>query len=750
MERLPTTTVCPADGTLLKESATAKDNPLSTLNEKYEFIGETGRGGMAVIYKAKNRATGRLVAIKKMLAAALTDTAFMRFQQEAKAITSLRHPNIIMVHEFGVAEDGEPYMVMDFIEGSNLSELIKEKGSLSTDECMHRFIQLCDALQHAHSAGVLHRDLKPGNVMISSADGSFADARLVDFGIAKLMAKDGEEAEKLTMTGQLFGSPPYMSPEQCRGFKLDARTDIYSMGCVMYESLTGKVPLRGESILETIMMQVNDVPPKMKEACPEKEFSQDLENIIAKALAKEPNDRFQTMRELMVALMEAGSDIRSAQEEIAQTIAAKVPEKRFHVPISIYITMSCFFAAVCVFAGFWYEHTWTKTTNVMKSSHDDRTSLLEWMPREELSDDKLAALAQSDVLVTHLNLDDAVKLTDYGLKNLSRLTLLSSITLKDTNIGDRGLAILAKLPTLEKLDVTHTEVTDKGVEALLKAEKLNALTVNMTRVTDKGLETMSRMPHLRTAAIGYLPAVTTEGIKKLKDLNLRLLDLSGLPVTEDCLASFANMQSLKMLYLQDSTLSNATIGQIGRLNLQRLNISGTAVTSDGFKYLADLRNLKHLQAGALNLDDRGVSYLVNLPALNELNLDAAHITDVGAKDIAKIHSLRRLCLAGTQIGDKGVAELAKLPALESLDLQGTNVTDAGLNFLEKYPSLEYVCLSRCHNLSRTGVERLDQAINHTDENDKALAMADEHAATEKRPEVKRRVEIIFKSESKGW
>ncbi len=129
---------------------------------------------------------------------------------------------------------------------------------------MHRFIQLCDALQHAHAAGVLHRDLKPGNVMLSSADGTFADARLVDFGIAKLMAKEGEEAEKLTMTGQLFGSPPYMSPEQCRGFNLDARTDIYSMGCVMFEALTGRVPIRGQSVLETIMMQVSEPAPSMK------------------------------------------------------------------------------------------------------------------------------------------------------------------------------------------------------------------------------------------------------------------------------------------------------------------------------------------------------------------------------------------------------------------------------------------------------------------------------------------------------
>ncbi len=294
------TSVCPQDGTQIFE---AQEELLAA---KYEFITVTGSGGMSVVYKARRHEDGEIVAIKMMHSLLMNDQALKRFQQEAKAITSLRHPNIINVHDFGVSEHGQPYMVMDFIDGNTLADVIKEKGGLTLDESLHRFIQLCDALDHAHEVGVFHRDLKPSNIMISNRDGNFADARIVDFGIAKLLDKEdeGNDSSHLTRTGELFGSPLYMSPEQCRGSAVDARTDIYSMGCVMYETLTGRPPLKGASMVETFVLQMTEVPISMSEACPDKQFPEELEAVIAKALAKDPDDRFQTMTELEYALMQ--------------------------------------------------------------------------------------------------------------------------------------------------------------------------------------------------------------------------------------------------------------------------------------------------------------------------------------------------------------------------------------------------------------------------------------------------------------
>lgn len=750
MERLPTTNVCPADGTILKDSIPASDNPLSTLSDAYEFICEIGRGGMAVIYKAKNRKSGRVVAIKKMIASTLTETAFMRFQQEAKAITSLRHPNIIMVHEFGVAEDGEPFMVMDFIEGSNLGELIKEKGSLTVEESMHRFIQLCDALQHAHAAGVLHRDLKPGNVMLSSSDGSFADARLVDFGIAKLMAKEGEEAEKLTMTGQLFGSPPYMSPEQCRGFALDARTDIYSMGCVMFEALTGRVPIRGQSVLETIMMQVSESAPAMKEVCPEKDFPPILENIIAKALAKDPDDRYQTMRELMVALMEAGIEMR-APGTIQTTAIPTIPEKRFSVPLSVYTGVLCFVATAFALSG-WLIGVGNKhEVKSIEVTRQVATDLLLWAPRKDLTDQMLKSLVQPDLVINNLDLEGAENISDLGFAPISKIQLVERVSAKNTKLGDDGLAKIVQLPNLRSLELTGTQVTDKGVENLRKAKNLSSLSLNLTRVTDRGLSIIGQMNKLSTLAIGYLPAVTSSGLCQLKDLHLSTVDFSGLQITPSVMSMLAGKHSLKWIILQDSSLSDTSIKEIANMSrLQKLNINGTPVGDEGFAQLTKLNSLWQLQAGQTNVGDNGISHLLNLPRLRELNLNSTKITDEGVAKLSQIKTLRKLCLVGNQIGDQSLRSLSNLPYLQELDMDGTNITNDGLKWLKNYKSLTYICLSRCNHLSRTEVERIAEEITHREETDAARAESDMNSASQKRPEIGSRLQVDFNPPSSGW
>lgn len=741
MERLPTTNVCPADGTILRDSEPAADNPLSTLSETYEFIGETGRGGMAVIYKAKNRKTGRLVAIKKMLASSLTETAFLRFQQEAKAITSLRHPNIIMVHEFGVAEDGEPFMVMDFIEGSNLGELIKEKGSLTIDESMHRFIQLCDALQHAHAAGVLHRDLKPGNVMLSSADGSFADARLVDFGIAKLMAKEGEEAEKLTMTGQLFGSPPYMSPEQCRGFSLDARTDIYSMGCVMFEALTGRVPIRGQSVLETIMMQVSEPAPSMKEVCPDKDFPPILETIIAKALAKDADDRYQTMRELMVALMEAGIELRTPGT-IKTTVVT--PLRQSLLPPSAYIAIISLIVSAFAIFGWQKEDALNKKNALLEASRKERDQLLSWTPHNELTDEWLGQILQTDLGRVEIDLTGADKLTDSGMWKLTKLQQLQKVNLTGTNIGDEGLKALATLPQLKSLDLTQTNITNEGMKTLLAVRNLKFLGVAQTRVKNDGLATIGKMSNLKKLSIGFLPWVDQKGIEQLQTLRLQWLFMPGLGLG-DSLKSLCKIRTLVLLDLQGSVLSDARLSQIKDMVwLQSLDIRGTAVTAQGMEYLSNLGELRYLYAGKLGIGDSAIDPLLNLQKLYELDLNATRITDKGVVKLAGIKSLQNLNLASTRVGDDGVAALATLPKLEKLDLDGTDITDVGLQKLKACKTLKVLRISSCSRLSRAGVERFDKEFNQLDKQEKILAESESDA------EVKRVLDVDIRSNSRPW
>ncbi len=269
----------------------------TTLDNQYEIISVVGKGGMSFVYKATHLLMKKTVAIKTLLPhLTLQATSLQRFQQEAQAASNLKHPNIIAVHNFGTTPDGEPYLVMDYVEGSSISDDLEKYGFVPVDRAVDIFIQVADALAHAHQRGIIHRDLKPSNILLLEKDGRKDHVNIVDFGIAKMLPQDGVEAVNLTQTGEVFGSPLYMSPEQCKGEKLDARSDIYSMGCLMYETLTGRPATSGDNTMEVLYNHIHEVPAPMK--APLTHVPPQLEKIVFKTLAKDPTQRYQSMGEL--------------------------------------------------------------------------------------------------------------------------------------------------------------------------------------------------------------------------------------------------------------------------------------------------------------------------------------------------------------------------------------------------------------------------------------------------------------------
>lgn len=267
---------------------------------KYEVLKLLGRGGMSAVYKVKHLVFGKIYAIKMMHAHLVMDSnAKDRFRQEAQAASALSHPNIITVHDFD-STGARPFQAIDYLEGESLSEEIAVNGPLDPDRALSIFVQACEALSHAHSKGVIHRDLKPSNIMLVRKDGNQDFVKIVDFGIAKMLPQEGEAVQALTQTGEVFGSPLYMSPEQCLGLKLDGRSDIYSFGILMFETLTGKVPLIGSTVFQTIQKHLDETPKSIKETMPtaSKTIGQ-LDAIVSKALAKEPGQRQQSMDELL-------------------------------------------------------------------------------------------------------------------------------------------------------------------------------------------------------------------------------------------------------------------------------------------------------------------------------------------------------------------------------------------------------------------------------------------------------------------
>ncbi len=278
--------LCPNDGTVLRRPPAAK---ISLLN-RYEFLSEVGCGGVGVIYKARQKTTGNIVAIKMLSFEDVGKQSKMRFQEEAKACSRLVHENLPKLLDYGLTEQGQPYMILEFFEGIDLSQVLDQAGGVSLIPALDIAEQICAGLSYAHAQGVLHRDLKPSNIMIKWDEGS-PRVKIVDFGIAKLIDEDGER-EKLTKTGEVIGTPTYMSPEQILGKELDNRSDLYSLGCVLYELLSGVPPLVGVNSVQTILKQLNDQPRSMKEASRGREFPQELEEIIDRLLQKQPNDRY--------------------------------------------------------------------------------------------------------------------------------------------------------------------------------------------------------------------------------------------------------------------------------------------------------------------------------------------------------------------------------------------------------------------------------------------------------------------------
>lgn len=275
----------------------------SVIAGRYEVIQEIGRGALGMVYLAKQRMVERPVAIKVLFEAVSANSdSFLRFQREAQALSALNHPNIVVIFDFGLSEQGFPFLVMDYIRGANLRDLIADTGRMNADRAVPIFVQIASALAHAHARDILHRDLKPDNVVLTRVDGGGEQVKLIDFGLAKRLDEGRSGMKKLTMEGQVLGTPAYMSPEQIMGGKLDGRSDIYSMGCLMFHTLTGALPICGTNEIDTMQKHITTEPMDFDKAAPDAVISQGLRKVIQKCLRKHASDRQQTMTDLVKEL----------------------------------------------------------------------------------------------------------------------------------------------------------------------------------------------------------------------------------------------------------------------------------------------------------------------------------------------------------------------------------------------------------------------------------------------------------------
>ncbi len=582
------------------------DKPISAEFEgRYEILEEIGKGGMGVVYKARQPALQKLYAIK-MLHSVHNNETILRFEREAKAISKLDHVNLITSHDFGVSTDGRPYMVMDFIEGTSLAQIIETNKKVPLRQTLEICIQIARGMAYAHAQGVLHRDLKPGNIMLMAQPNGGSLVKIIDFGIAKVIEENA--SSNLTQTGDVFGSPYYMSPEQAVGRGIDERSDIYSLGCVMYEMLTGVLPFRGASAFETLYAHMNEKVPTLKLNALKEQFPLPLEKLVARALAKERKDRWQSMTELEYELNSILKVLDSPFKSLLQNFDLERPNlvklKVWHGAAIGAVSMTILVALITFWPTFQpavKDKPLVSAQQYLKEQKlDDPNEMARLVIMNGSQSIALDALDCNDDGLKFLKeRNDIVKLglsgtsiTGAGLKYLTHLPL-RQLYLNQTNVSD--LSSVAKIPTLEFIELNKSLVTSETLESLTHLPNLKGVRAQEDALNDSAMDVFLKMPSLEFLWIGKNSELTDAGIDKLsKATRLKTLRLTSLHIGDDSLKNIDQLKNLKVLDLNGTNISDKILEKLSHMHLRELHLSSTNVTDEGIRHLTNCGTLDRL------------------------------------------------------------------------------------------------------------------------------------------------------------
>lgn len=658
----------------LDDLADSNDENIEVIADRFVVMKMLGQGGMGRVYRAHDKLLDRDVAVK-LLNRELKDDYFVRrFQQEARAASQLKHSNILCVLDFGLVSQTQPYLVMEWVDGSTLDQCIVRNGKFSVRHAVEICIRLAEGMQHAHRNGIIHRDLKPSNIMLSKSELG-ERVLILDFGIAK-MVDDPTESGMLTMTGQIIGSPRCISPEQARGEQLDGRSDIYSLGCVMFEMFTGKPPFRGETALTTIAMHLNEPVPLLSEVS-DTTFPEGLEEIICKSMSKNQKDRFASMEELQAKLK--ALDLESFSE-ISPTVDQSEPVKPRGIVIDTRVAIGLLLLAAIPLTVFFVQGT----------EHDQGY-------------DKVAV---KEPTKTGQHLDK----NDPHAKNAM---------LQDPNVVDfefnkrfyknRGLA------EADRVMINSTTKTgvdlDKSLNDHPKAFHMRMYKVDITPDMVAIIERRSNLKELRLQSCTIAPELQ---LRLCKIANLEALKFVEMPLSVAQLKQIRKLPKLIDFQVYKGKLTNDELVEISKLSkLQVLEISDnrSSFSQPALKSLADLKTLKKLKFEFNGLDNSDLNWICTLKNLDTLGLSGnGPFTHDGLRKLASLEKLTHLHLANTKLNDKCLLAISKIPNLTFLDVSSnSDITAGGLQYLKGRPDLKVIVAKTA--IEQASVEKLSAQLN---------------------------------------
>lgn len=681
---------CPRDGASLKQQESGGHSPVTAprgeilqMSDRYDHLGSLGSGGMSVVYKARDKVLDRVVAIKQLISVVNSDQAIVRFQREACAYAALKHPNIVNVFDFGIDEENRPFLVMDFLEGQTLDEVIAERNGLSVPETLEIFIQILDGLSHAHQKGIIHRDLKPANVMIQRFGSSQRiQVKIMDFGIAKVKVKDPQAAWQ-TQTGQVMGSPLYMSPEQsASSANVDGRADIYSVGCMLFEAMTCRPPFCGGSVVETVSMHRNETPPKMTELIPKRpviagvpsmdEFGLDMEAIVYAAIEKKADDRYQSAADMRADLL----CVQENWNKISQSggtksgASLKSPSKSLKVGALVAFVLLSIGGGALIYANMDQKPSKPTTQASITSFVAKREEPVEahcdhWIDFNDvthklLPEEPLSSIAQPKSVralqvgqflarakVSKAEEESFKRKFETRLEGLETLQSLKSLQIWNLPVTDRNVVTISKMRTLSRVGFIDTTVPHNIVKVLHTLPKLETLELKMCQLTAKDILDLPQFSSLHKLSLDDNQIGKGNG-----------------------LAPLGKCEGLIYLALNNAEIDDESVRHLSLLPyLRTLMMERTELTAAGCKTLAKLPSLISLNLGfSPKLDDQAVKELGNMKQLEALNLQSCKkVTDKCVPDILRLQNMMRLDLTNTGITDQALKDLRKgLPKLRVL------------------------------------------------------------------------------------
>lgn len=721
------------------------------LPDRYKLLYKRGAGGMGIVYKARDTLLDKPVAIKILTGSGQESIPVQRFQREAKALGKLSHKGLVTVLDFGMSQSGNPYLVMDFVEGVSLQDYLEQTGRLNLQSFLDLFINLSKAMEHSHENGVIHRDLKPSNVVLFISEGKINEVKIIDFGIALL---PDEVDFKLTRPNALLGSPFYMSPEQINSGHADERSDIYSLGCLMYECLTGAPPYKSDTAMNTMNMHVSSNIPSLNDNQNDVIYSDQIDSLVQKTLQKDPDKRFQSMNSLAYALENlVESPNENAEANIEETDLS--PKKNLKsIPLFGVICVGVVLIAGMVFSLILVPEQKENNTDsgtavpVGKYSSNSFRSKFETgaLDRTPVEKDELPKIFERVNNNHKLDLRGRVvsrkilqllstkkfKILDLrggALEDNRDIKLLTNcgitkIVLNSPDFDDVCAYEIAKFPNLVIVEANDSSITDKGIEYLTKLKGLYRIELDRTKITDEALKKLSTCADLDLLQLSYCQGITDTGIGYLKSLKkLKTLDVRGCKKVSAVsvlslqrkLPKLKNIKGVERGLLTLDVKENEWIKlkEDGLLELKGYNatdaglekakLNGVKIltvygvpefTGSGFKSLKNTELIR-IKVDSQNLNDEALLYISKLSTVKELYVRySSRVTEKGFGYIGKMNQLTRLSFRSTKLPPNALKHISKMNNLAFLDLGYTNpVLDENLRVISSMSNLDDLCLS---------------------------------------------------------